>query len=167
MSQDKLTPMPDAAFRLMAFMMRVMDVFSPNGVRRHLSKAPVEEGMTVVDYACGPGRYTVPIAEKVGPKGKVYAVDIQPVAIETVKRKAAAKGLSNIETVLVDSFDTRIAGASADLVLLVDMIHMVRDRSSLLREVSRLLKLDGCLFVGVEHTAVSEVTRQIQDTGFF
>ncbi len=168
MSQDtKLTPMPNGAFRVMAWLMAVADFFSPSTVRRHLSRVPLKEGMTVVDYACGPGRYTIPIAESVGPKGKVFAVDIQPVAIETVKKKAAAKGLSNIQSVLVDSFNTGIAGASADIVLLVDMIHMVADRASLLREAHRLLKPDGLLFVSIEHTGASVVTKELQDTGFF
>ena len=165
--ETKLTPMSNAAFKLMAWLMAVADFFSPAAVSRHLSRVPLKEGMTVVDYACGPGRYTIPIAESVGPKGRVFAVDIQPVAIETVKKKAAAKGLTNIETVLAKSFDTGIAAASADIVLLVDMIHMVADRASLLREAHRLLKPEGLLFVGVEHTAVSEVAKEIQDTGFF
>ncbi len=165
--ETKLTPMPNFAFKLMAWLMATADFFAPSAVSRHLSKVPLKEGMTVVDYACGPGRYTIPIAEGVGPKGKVFAVDIQPVAIETVKKKAAAKGLANIETVLVDSFNTGIAGSSADIVLMVDMIHMVADRASLLREAHRLLKPDGQLFVGVEHTAVAEVAKEVQDTGFF
>jgi len=167
MPEQKLKPMPDVAFRAMAWTMSVMDFFAPSAVRRHLSKVPLKEGMTVVDYACGPGRYTIPIAEMVGPKGKVFAVDIQPVAIEMVKRKAARKRLSNIETVLADSYDTGIPGAAADVVLLVDMIHMVSDRDSLLREVHRLLKQDGVLFVGVEHTGAAEVKTQIEATDLF
>jgi ubiquinone/menaquinone biosynthesis C-methylase UbiE len=167
MPEPKLTPMSDTAFRVMAWMMGVMDFFSPSAVRRHLSKVPLKEGMTVVDYACGPGRYTIPIAEIVGPKGKVFAVDIQPVAIETVKRKAARKRLSNIEAVLVDSFDTGIPGGAADVVLLVDMIHMVSDRGSLVREAHRLLKPDGVLFVGVEHINAGEVRTQLEATGLF
>ena len=45
--------------------------------------------MTVVDYACGPGHYTIPVAELVGPQDIIFAVDIQPLAMETIKRKAA------------------------------------------------------------------------------
>jgi len=167
MPEQKLKPMPDVAFRAMAWTMSVMDFFAPSAVRRHLSKVPLKEGMTVVDYACGPGRYTIPVAETVGPKGKVFAVDIQPVAIEMVKRKAARKHLWNIETVLADSHNTGIPGAAADVVLLVDMIHMVSDRDSLLREVHRLLKPDGVLFVGVEHIRAAEVRTQIEATGLF
>jgi 2-polyprenyl-3-methyl-5-hydroxy-6-metoxy-1,4-benzoquinol methylase len=75
--------------------------------------------------------------------------------------------LSNIETVLAHSYDTGIPGAVADVVLLVDMIHMVSDRDALLREVHRLLKPDGVLFVGVEHISAAEMKVQIEATRLF
>ena len=37
----------------------------------------VKEGMTVVDYGCGMGFFTLPMARLVGPGGKVIAVDVQ------------------------------------------------------------------------------------------
>jgi len=163
----KLRPMPNVAFRPMVWMMSLMDLFSPSGVGRRLAKIPLKEGMTVVDYACGPGRYTIPIAEIVGPKGKVYAVDIQPLAIETVRKKASHKHLSNIEALLVDSYHTGIPDASADAVLLVDMIHGIRDRESLFQEVHRLLKPGSLLFMDVEHTSISRVKDQVALTGLF
>lgn len=97
--QTKLKPMPDFGFRMMVWGMKLEDLFRSPKVL--LKKVPLLEGMTVVDYACGPGRYTIPTAELVGPNGKVYAVDNQPLAIEIVKRKAAGKSLANIQTVLV------------------------------------------------------------------
>lgn len=41
----------------------------------HLDLQP---GMKVLDVGCGPGRLTIPIAEKIGPQGEVVAIDIQP-----------------------------------------------------------------------------------------
>ena len=159
--------MPNSAFRLMAWIMSLMDMFSPSGVRGRLRKIPLKTGMTVVDYACGPGRYTIPIAQLVGAEGRVYAVDIQPLAIETVKKKAAKKGLTNIETVLVDSYHSGIADSVADIVLLIDMIHGIGDRAALFHEVHRLLKPDGYLFVDAEHTSASEVRSQLENSSLF
>jgi ubiquinone/menaquinone biosynthesis C-methylase UbiE len=127
--QTKLKPMPDFAFRMMVWFMKLEDLFKSPEVL--LQKVPLKEGMTVVDYACGPGRYTIPAAESVGRNGKVYAVDSQPLAMEMVKRKAALKSLANIQPVLVDSFNTGITDSSADIVLLIDAITPIKEHDAL------------------------------------
>jgi ubiquinone/menaquinone biosynthesis C-methylase UbiE len=109
--------------------------------------------MTAVDYACGPGHYIIPMAEKVGPDGRVYAVDIQPLTMESVQKKAARKGLKNITTVLVDSYDTGLPAAVADIVVFLDAFHMVAEPEALLREIHRLLKPQGLLFMDPGHLA--------------
>ena len=53
-------------------------------------------GMNVLDFGCGPGRLTIPLARRIGPKGEVTAVDIQPGMIERAKEKAQAAFLTNI-----------------------------------------------------------------------
>ncbi len=53
----------------------------------------IKPGTHVLDYGCGPGNYTIVAAELVGPSGKVYAVDIHPLAIREVQNKADIKGL--------------------------------------------------------------------------
>ena len=85
----------------------------------------------------------------------------QPLAIETVKTKAARNRLTNIETVLVDSYNSGIADSVADIVLLIDMIHGIEDRAALFHEVHRLLKPAGLLFVDAEHTSAYEVRSQL------
>jgi ubiquinone/menaquinone biosynthesis C-methylase UbiE len=67
--------------------------------RRRFKNIPVKEGMIVVDYGFGPGRFTLLTAKLVGPKGKVFAVDIQPLAMSMIKKKAARLSLTNIETI--------------------------------------------------------------------
>jgi ubiquinone/menaquinone biosynthesis C-methylase UbiE len=132
-----------------------------------LKKIPLKEGMTVVDYGCGPGRYTLPIAKLVGSKGKVFAVDIQPLALKTVKEKAARQGLTNIETILVDSYNTGIKGSSIDLILLVDTLHLINDRHALFREIHRLLKQDSILYMDSGHLKMSKAREIVESTGFF
>jgi ubiquinone/menaquinone biosynthesis C-methylase UbiE len=161
----KLKPMSSLSFRLMAWTMSIMDLFS--NPKQLLKKVPFQKGMVVVDYACGPGRYTIPAAEIIGPKGKVYAVDIQPVAIEMVKKKAKNKSLSNVETVLVDSFNTGIPDSSADIVLLIDAIFPIKDRESLFKEIYRLLKPSGWLFMDPSHLAPSKAKSLVENMGLF
>jgi len=121
----------------------------------------------VVDYGCGPGRYTVPMAKLVGPKGKVFAVDIHPLAISTIKEKAVRESLTNIKLILVDSYNTGIQGSSIDLVLLVDTFHQIGDRDALLREIHRILKQDGILFMDPGHMKMSRAREIVESIGFF
>jgi len=64
-----------------------------------LSETGIKNGHVVVDYGCGPGRYTITVARMVGKKGKAYAVDIHPLAIEKVDRLAWRYDLPWIKTV--------------------------------------------------------------------
>jgi ubiquinone/menaquinone biosynthesis C-methylase UbiE len=150
---------------MMTWAMSIMDLFkSP---KQLLEKAHIKEGMVVIDYACGPGRYTLPAAELVGNKGKVYAVDIQPMAIAMVKQKATRQSVKNIEAVLAESFDTGIPDSSADIVLLIDAIFPIRDRKSLLQEIDRVLKPGGTLFMDPSHLSFTKAKNIVEETHFF
>ncbi|MCK4398085.1 MAG: class I SAM-dependent methyltransferase, partial [Methanophagales archaeon] len=136
--EKKLEPMPDTVYKINIWFYKFTDlIWNP---RRHLKKIPLTEGMVVVDYGCGPGRYTLPVAKLVGSKGRVFAVDIQPLAIKTVKERAARQDLTNIETILVDSCNTRVKGSNIDLILLIDTLHLINDYHALFHEIHRLLK---------------------------
>ena len=167
--ENKLKPMSNTEFRLMAWIMSAMDFFmgSSSNPKRLLKKLPLKRNMTVVDYACGPGRYTIPIAEILGHQGTVYAVDIQPLAIKTVKKKAAGKSLNNIKPLLVDSFHTGIPDSSADLVLLIDAIQGIKEYNALFNEIHRLLKADGILFMDSGHLKSADVQSILKGTGLF
>jgi ubiquinone/menaquinone biosynthesis C-methylase UbiE len=155
----------DLAFRLMALTYKLRDLFQ--NPRRSLEKARLTKGMSVVDYGCGPGSFTMPAAELVGHEGKVFAVDIHPLAISAVKQKAARKGLQNVETVLVRGYDTGIEASSIDRVLLIDTIHLIDDPDALFREIHRMLKPDGLLFMEKGHMAMSEQKSIMEKTGLF
>lgn len=78
-------PDPNLHFRLMFFTYKFRDFFVPR--MKILKKARIEEGFQVLDYGCGPGSYIAPLADLVGPSGKIYALDIHPLASQTVKRR--------------------------------------------------------------------------------
>jgi ubiquinone/menaquinone biosynthesis C-methylase UbiE len=58
----------------------------------------VSPDQVVADLGCGPGFYTMALADAVGPKGRVYAVDSDEKVVSKVKRKAEKKSCANIET---------------------------------------------------------------------
>ena len=164
-NEKKPEPMPDAGFRGMMWCFKLVDLFwKPE---KRLKKIPLKEGMKIVDYGCGPGRYTIPIAKLVGPEGKVFAVDIHPLAISTVREKASREALTNIDAILLDSYDTGIQEATVDLVLLVDTFHMISDRDALLREIHRILKQDGLLFMDPGHMKLKRAIEIVESTDLF
>ncbi len=164
-NMKKLEPEPDAFYRFYIWYCKFVDlIWKP---QRRLEKFPLKEGMAVVDYGCGPGRYTLPIARLVGSEGKVFAVDIQPLAISTVRKKAAHESLTNIEAILVDSYNTGIQSSSIDLVLLVDTLHLIGDCGALFREIHRILKQDGILFMDPGHMKMSRAREIVEGTGLF
>jgi ubiquinone/menaquinone biosynthesis C-methylase UbiE len=155
----------DAVYRLNIWYYKLTDLFrSP---RRRLERIPVKEGMAVLDYGCGPGRYTLPLARLVGAKGKVFAVDIQPLAISTVRGKAAGQSLTNIEAILADSYNTGIQDSSIDLVLFLDTLHQIEDCNALFMEIHRVLKQNGLLFMDPGHMKPERATEIVEATGLF
>jgi ubiquinone/menaquinone biosynthesis C-methylase UbiE len=162
---DRIRIMSNFGFRVMTWAYRFMGFFS--SPRKRLSLVPMGPGMIVVDYACGPGRYTMETARRVGPVGRVIAVDIHPLAIKTVKDKAARLNLPNIDTILLDSYDTGIADSTADLILCLDAFHMIGDRPALLREIHRILKPDGVFYIEPGHMKLSAARDAIIDSGRF
>lgn len=164
-NEKKLKPMPDVSFKCMTWFYKFRDL--AGYPQRRLKKIPLKAGMVMVDYGCGPGSYTIPAAKLVGPKGKVFAVDIQPLAIKAIKEKAARESLTNIEAILVDSYKTGVQGSSIDLVLLLDTLHMINDHQALFQEIHRLLKQDGFIFMDPGHMKMSRGKEIVESTGLF
>jgi ubiquinone/menaquinone biosynthesis C-methylase UbiE len=152
-------------FRLMELMYRIRDLLQDP--RRILDMAQLREGMRVADYGCGPGSFAIPAALIVGDGGRVYAIDIYPLAISSVRERASKKGLRNVEPILVQAYDTGIEASSIDRVLLIDTIHRIEDTDTLFREIRRILKPDGLLFMHKGHIPMSEQRTLVEGSGLF
>ena len=72
-------PMSDISFYFMSFFFKFRDFFS--SPIKILEKIGIRSGWNVLDYGAGPGSYSIPAAQLVGPTGKVYAADIHTLAI--------------------------------------------------------------------------------------
>lgn len=81
-----------------------------------LSKARLDSGNLVYDIGCGSGSITVEAALQVGPEGKIYAVDIDPKAIELTKKNLAKFQVSNVELILGDAKEKIPSLIEADAV---------------------------------------------------
>lgn len=80
-------------------------------------------GMAAADIGAGSGYLTLPMARKVAPSGKVYAVDIQPEMLDILRRKMRQSGIRNIVPVLGKVDDPKLPPESVDLILMVDVYH--------------------------------------------
>ncbi len=110
-----------------------------------------EPGMTVLDLACGAGRYTLPLAEKVGASGRLIAIDSWAEGIEQLRTNARSADLRHIETHVADAGEALpIESGTVDLCLLATVLHDFAadgiDREAL-KEVSRALAPSGILSV--------------------
>jgi ubiquinone/menaquinone biosynthesis C-methylase UbiE len=164
MEIQKDKPMPGIAFKAMSFYFALRHRL--DDVRKPLKKAGVKEGQIILDFGCGPGHYTIAAAKMVGANGKVYALDIHPLAAQSVEKKARKEGLTNISTILSDR-DTGLPDHSIDIALAYDMIHMVKDKQSLMKELHRVLKPNGILSVLVEHIKVEDVQKILEKDSLF
>jgi len=151
--------LPNLAFRLMSFVFSIRDVLFPVGKR--LDRFGIRKGLVVVDFGCGPGSYLEPASQLVGDAGKVYAVDVHPLAILSVKRKTNRKNLANVQAVLATSYPVDIKKQSADIIYALDMFHHVKETAEFLQELHRLLKPNGTLFIESGHQPRDEARKKI------
>jgi ubiquinone/menaquinone biosynthesis C-methylase UbiE len=118
---------------------------------RVLERAGIRERMRVADIGCGAlGHFVFPAAQLVGPKGKVFAVDILKEALEILERRAKDDQYTNIEYVWsdVDVYRaTHIPEGEMDLTLLVNVLFLSENRSHLVKELARLTKRGGRMVV--------------------
>jgi ubiquinone/menaquinone biosynthesis C-methylase UbiE len=147
-------PMSNFDFKFMSVGYKFRDFFLPR--LNILKEVGIKPGFHVLDYGCGPGSYIVPLAKLVGESGKVYALDIHPLAIQKVQAIASKKQLKNVETILSDC-QTGLPDISVDAVLLYDAFHHLSDPNVVLKELHRVLKPDGILSFGDHHMKEKEI----------
>jgi Methylase involved in ubiquinone/menaquinone biosynthesis len=107
----------------------------------------IKKGQTVLDLGCGPGFFSLAMAEMVGETGRVISVDIQKEMLQMLKDKSKRRGLKS-RIVLHKSQPDKIGISEVvDFVLAFYMVHEVPDKRSFLSEVASHLKHDGRLLI--------------------
>jgi ubiquinone/menaquinone biosynthesis C-methylase UbiE len=156
--------MSDFGFRAMALTFKIRDFFRPRD--DIIREVGIREGFHVLDYGCGTGSYVRAISELVGKSGKVYALDIHPLAVETVKKIAEKRQLTNVQTILSDR-NTGLPENTVDVVLLYDTFHDLVDPDSVLEELHPVLKPDGILSFSDHHMKEQEIISRVTNNGLF
>jgi ubiquinone/menaquinone biosynthesis C-methylase UbiE len=143
---------------------RAIEVLERIGIRR---------GQTVLDFGCGIGAYTIPVAELVGRWGKVYALDKDDEALDKLMQQAETDGLKNIK-IIETSGELKIglSDESVDVVLLFDVFHsfyfpQVEDRRRILGEIFRVMKPFAFLSISIWPNLIEpEIEDEIKNINF-
>ena len=120
----------------------------------------VKPGDVVLDFGCGPGTFTLNLADRVGVRGKVFAVDLQQEMLDQLKKKTAGSHLPQLQIRKCDA-DRIGVTEKLDFALAFYVVHEVPDHAAFFREISQLLKPGGSLLL-VE--PVFEVSKKAFET---
>lgn len=105
----------------------------------------IEPGMTILEVGPGNGTYTMAAARRVGGKGKVVAIDIEPRMIERVTRRAQAEGVENIEAQVASVYDLPFEHGSFDAIYMIAVIGEIPVPQKAMKEFYRVLSPSGTL----------------------
>jgi ubiquinone/menaquinone biosynthesis C-methylase UbiE len=110
----------------------------------------VREGMTVLEPGPGMGFFTLELARRVGPRGRVVAVDLQPRMLSALRRRAARAGVAErIETrhARPESLGIADLAGKVDLVVAFAVVHELPDAARFFAEVRAALAPGGTVLV--------------------
>jgi ubiquinone/menaquinone biosynthesis C-methylase UbiE len=117
------------------------------GVGNHLRFARIRPGATVLDLGCGAGIDTILAAHRVGPTGRVLALDFLPEMLDRTAAAAAEAGLENVETIEGKMEEIPLPDACVDVVISNGVINLSPRKARALAECARVLRPGGELCV--------------------
>jgi len=138
----------------------------------------IKPGMTIGEVGAGRGRYTVHLADRVGPAGKVYAEDINRGDLDLLRDRLKRTGLQNTEVILGEVEDPLFPKNSLDLVIMVLTYHHLARPVALLKNLIPCLKPGAIVAVldpdavkdpgsrSSEYTSKEKIEREAGEAGF-
>ena len=110
-----------------------------------LNVLKIPKGASVADIGAGSGYLTVRLAARVGPTGRVFANDVQPQMLNILARRLSNSKITNVTLIEGTIDDPKLAPASVDLILMVDVYHELSEPQAMLRHMREALKPGGRL----------------------
>jgi len=117
--------------------------------KRHaiVAASGIRPGMAVADIGAGTGLFTRLFSPRVGPEGRVYAVDISRSFVENILRTCREEGLTNVQGIVNTPDEVGLPADSLDLAFLSDTYHHFEYPASMLASIHRALRVGGRLIV--------------------
>jgi ubiquinone/menaquinone biosynthesis C-methylase UbiE len=140
-------------------------------VRPMLDRIGVRSGEQVLELGPGPGVFTVAAGRRVGPEGRLIAIDIQPEMIARVDQRVREAGLAHVETHVASAHQLPLDDESVDRAFLITVLPEIPDRARALAELYRALRPDGVLsiteeFYDPDYLFLPETIRLVEAAGF-
>jgi ubiquinone/menaquinone biosynthesis C-methylase UbiE len=107
----------------------------------------IRPGMVVGEAGAGRGYFTLKLARRVGPAGRVYANDIDEDALEHVRKVCREEGIGNVETVVGEVEDPRFPVTGLEMVVMVYALHDFSRPVAFLQNLKKYLKPAGTVVV--------------------
>ncbi len=142
-------------------------------IQQVMDALAIAPGKTVADIGAGSGWFTVRAAKRVTATGTVYAVDINPAAIQYIDERVQKEQLRNVKTISSKPADPELPPSSIDAVLLLKTYHELANPVALLRNLRSSLRLGARVGVidrngnGGDHGVQKEVViREAGQAGY-
>jgi len=129
-----------------------------------LKQVGIRKGQTILDFGCGYGLYTIPVAKIAGKQGRVYALDKDKEALDALMQKTKSAGLKNVVRIETSGeLEIELTDESVDVVLLFEVFHsfyfpQAEDRRRLLGEIYRIMTPYAFLSISVWPNLVEKET---------
>jgi len=156
--------MPKTHFSFMSAMFAVRDFLVPRN--KILEEINIRPGDVILDFGCGPGSYCLAAANLVGESGRIIALDINPVALAHVQKRADKQNIEIIETLLPNG-GIDLPDEGVNVVFLFDVLHGLKNRGDIFPEIRRVIKSDGILAVSDHHMKDQHIIETITESGRF
>ena len=139
---------PDVEFRQMAELLKLAD------------------GMTAADVGAGGGMWTVRLAERVGPKGRVFGTDVKSPQVQGVESAAKARGLTNVTAVLGSQDDMGLPSGCCDAMLLRLVYHAFDNPAKMRESIRNAMKPRSRVLIIDFRPPPDQLTAEMKSIGF-
>ena len=117
------------------------------GCGNPIAVAELRAGETVLDLGSGGGIDVLLSAQRVGPTGRAFGLDMTDEMLALARRNAAAAGATNVEFLKGHIEAIPLPAASVDVVISNCVINLAADKPAVFREIARVLRPGGRLGV--------------------
>jgi len=110
----------------------------------------LSQGITFLDLGCGQGNYALAAADRIGPAGVVYAVDLWEEGIAALRERAGRSGRGNLKALVAPAGQIPLADLSVEVGFLATVLHDLAEAGTAagaLAELARVIKPQGCLAI--------------------
>ena len=104
--------------------------------------AGVKSGMIVGEVGAGRGYLTFPLAERVGPTGKVYANDISRYSLSRIESRMENEGINNIKIISGEIEDPLFPEKNLDVIIMVYVFHHLEKPVAFFNNIKKYIKPD-------------------------